>query len=286
MPAGAVRSLLEQDPAIRRQDFYPVPSFGTSYCRFNCQPIARGQPNPLADPRVRRALTMVIDKQDLVDNVTGLHQKVARTFIPPGLTVSDPSGATFEYRQPQGLPYDVPAARKLLAEAGYPGGAGLGEIRLAYKTDPSRTAIPQRLAETWGRQLGVRVVLDALDTSAFGGSLKKPDNKDWHAVLLAWFGDYRDPSTFLEMFVSGDGNNDSGYANPSYDALMTQAAATGDQARRMELFNQAEQMAIVRDAAIAPLYYYQEPFMVRPWVQGAWPNVMGMTFLKQVWINR
>ena len=115
---------------------------------------------------------------------------------------------------------------------------------------------------------------------------KKPADKEWHLGRSGWFGDYRDPSTFLEMFVTGDGNNDCGYSNARFDALMKEAASIADQSRRMELFSEAEHLAILDEAAIVPLYHYVEHYMIRPHVRGAWPNQMGFTLLKQISVER
>jgi len=285
LPPAAARALTATRQADRREDFYRTTSYGTYYYRFNCQPTAAGRPNPLADPRVRRALAMAVTKQDIVD-VTGGQQPVAESFIPPGLTVTDRSGAPAPYRSAPGLPQDAAAARKLLAEAGYPKGQGFGDVRLMYNTGYGHEPVAQRLASIWQTELGLTVVLLPKDTNAFGEALKKPDGKIWHIGRSGWFGDYRDPSTFLDMFVTGDGNNDCGYSNADFDAFMRAAATEPDQSKRMELFARAEKLAVIDEAAIVPLYHYVEYYMIRPHVRGAWPNQMGYTLLKQISVER
>jgi len=285
LPPAAARALTEQPPAERRADFYRTTSFGAYYYRFNCQPVAAGRPNPFADPRVRRAFAMAVDKQDIVD-VTGGKQPTASSFIPPGLTVTQRDGTAVAYRSAPGLPYDPDAARALLAEAGYGGGAGFGDVKLMYNTGAGHDSVAQRLASIWQTELGVTVVLLPKEGNSFGEALKKPDQKIWHVGRSGWFGDYRDPSTFLDMFTTGDGNNDCGYSNPAFDALMRAAAAESDQRRRMEIFRRAEKLAVMDEAAIVPLYHYVEYYMIRPRVKGAWPNQMGYTLLKQVSVER
>lgn len=285
VPRGAARALLERPPADRPADFRAVTAYGTYYYRINCTAEAADRPNPLADPRVRRALVLAIDKDEIVQKVTGMQQPRADNFVPPGLTVSNVAGETFTYRSPPGLAFDPEAAKALLAEAGYPDGADLGEIRLMYNTSKDHQLIADRLAAMWKSRLGVSVVADVMDTKAFGQALKAKEHKRWHAARSGWFGDYRDPSAFLEMFITGDGNNDCGYSDPDVDRWLRQAAQTGDQARRMELFRQAEDKIVNQDAAILPLYHYVDMFMVRPNVRGAWPNIMGMLMLKQVYLE-
>lgn len=285
IPQGAARGLVETPAEKRRPDFVRVTSFGTYYYRFNCQAVARGQRNPFADPRVRRAFAMAVDKADIV-KVAGLHQPVAQGFIPPGLTVSDPAGRTYTYVSAPGLPYDVAAARQLLAEAGYLSAAELGEVCLMYNKGYGHEPIAERLASVWRQALGANVVLDKKDANVFGQALKKKENKEWHLGRSGWFGDYRDPSTFLELLMTGDGNNDCGYSNPVFDALLREAASTDDQARRMDLFRRAEDLAVVKEAAILPLYHYVEHYLVHPSVRGAWPNQMGYMLLKDVSVTR
>jgi oligopeptide transport system substrate-binding protein len=281
LPLPAVRALTDGTAGKARDDFYRVTTFGTYFYRFNCQPTAGGQPNPLADPRIRRALAMAIDRKDIVA-VAGGRQEPASTFIPPGLVMQDRQGRPVVYRGPAGQAFDVSAARKLLAEAGYPGGAGLGEIRLMYNAGFGHEAIAQRLQAMWKEQLGVQVTFLVKDGAAFGQALKKKELKEWHVGRGSWFGDYRDPTTFLDMFLTGDGNNDCGYSNPRFDDLMRQGSREPDAAARMALYRQAEQIAIDEDAAIVPLYHYVEYFMIAPGVQGAWPNQMSYLVLKQV----
>ena len=283
VPTGLGRVLQATDPANRRPDFCVFPTFGTYFYRFNCQPTFRdGKKNPFADLRVRRAFALTADKRGIVDQVTGLHQRIADTLIPSGLTVTDRAGQRFTYACPPGNAYAPAVARKLLDEAGYADRAKLGEVNLMISNSGTHEAIAERMAFTWQRELGVKVVINKKDGNAFGQALKQKQGKEWNIARSSWFGDYRDPTTFLGLFITDDGNNDCGYSNKDFDALLAQAAGTDDQARRMELFRQAETIAIVDEAAIVPLYYYANMHMIRPWVQGVWPNMMDMILLKQI----
>ena len=132
---GAVDWLADVDAELAaplhdrgRTDLHIFKAFGTYYYEFNCQPsLPDGSKNPLADARVRRALAMAIDKEQIVRDVTRLRQPVARTFIPPGVFRG--------YHSPPGLPYDPAAARAELAAAGYPGGRGFPRLSVLYNTE-------------------------------------------------------------------------------------------------------------------------------------------------------
>ena len=200
--------------------------------------------------------------------------------------MTDTDGQPVPYVPPAGQVYDPDAARTLLAEAGYPGGAGLGEVRMIYNTGAGHAPVAQRLASIWQRELGAAVTLMPMDGNAFGSALKAKSDKIWHIGRGGWFGDYRDPSTFLEMFMADDGNNDCGYADAAYDGLLRAAAVETDPRERMRLFAEAEARVIVAQAVILPLYHYVEHTMVRPHVRGAWPNAMGYTILKQISVER
>ncbi len=285
VPGGAARAIAALPREERPADYSSSHALATYYYRFNCTDTASGRANPLADPRVRRALAMCVDKQDIVTNVTGRHEPTAGSFVPPGLTVTDLAGTRYRYTSPEGLRRDVKAAKKLLAEAGYASGADLGEIRLLFNTSNDHRPIAERVASVWQRDLGIDVVLDMRDKVAFGEALKASD-KPWHVARAVWYGDYADPENFLSMFATGNGNNDCGYSNTDVDAKLAAAADTGDQARRMRLLADAEGIIVGEEAAILPLYHVIGQSMVRPSVQGAWPNLMRMFLLKQISVER
>lgn len=282
LPDGVARSIMELPPEDRPAGFRGVPALATYYYRFNCTPTADGQPNPLADPNVRRALVMAVDRAEIPAEVTGIDEPVATSFVPPTLTVVSSDGETVRYQPPaSSLPFDPHGARELLAAAGYPGGEGLGEIRLMYNVGNRHQPIAEAVARMWATNLGVEVVLDGRDTSAFGQA-SKAEQKQWHVARSGWFADYQDPSTFLEMFYSTDGNNDCGYVNAEVDRLISAAAVEPDQRRRMDLYRQAEDIIVNQEAAILPLFHYVDLFMIDPSLQGAYPNVLGRIMLRQL----
>lgn len=233
--------------ASGREDLHVYPSCGTYFFIFNCQDtLPDGSKNPFADPRVRRALSMAIDRETIVKQVTMLDQPIAYTLTPPNV---------FEGWEPPvdaGVTYDPEAARALLAEAGYPNGEGMPRLKLLYNSDGGHSAISQQLKNTWERELNVHVELDSRDAKLFGQERRS------HNFAIArgnWFGDYRDPTTFLQMFHSQDGNNDGKYANSEYDALLAAAAREADPAARLKILQDAERL-LMQEQPIAPVFHY------------------------------
>lgn len=270
------KPIVAQLLAEKRGDTHVIPAAGTYFYSFNCLPtLADGSANPLADARVRRALSMAIDRRTIVDRVTrlGAHQPIARSFIPPG--------ALADYSVPveAGAVFDPQAARQLLAEAGYPGGAGLAHLSILYNTGAGHETIAQQIQAVWQRELGVSVKLEGMESRVFGQRLR---TQGYSIARAGWFGDYRDPTTFLDKFRGDGSNNDAAYRNEKYDALLDQAAAEREPARRMQLLAAAEAV-LLADQPLAPIYHYVRFEMFDPQkVSGLSPNAWNRHRLEQV----
>lgn len=225
---------------------HTIASAGTYFYLFNCRPMVNGKPNPLADVRVRRALSMGIDRKTLVDQVMRGGQPVAYTFVPPGAIpgYDAPVGA--------GVRFDPEAGRQLLAEAGYPDGKGLNGLSILYNSEGGHQWIAQAIARMWDTHLGVTVTLEAVEVNRFR---QLRHSGDFTISRSGWFGDYRDPTTFLDMFRTGDGNNDGDFSDPAYDEMLRRAADELDPAERMVLLREAEAM-LMQQQPLAPIYHY------------------------------
>jgi len=244
--------------AGRYPDLHTFQSFGTEFYALNCLPTLHdGRKNPLADVRVRRALAMSIDKRIIVENVTKAGQQAADTYIPPT--------AFAGYPCPKGLSFDVPQAQRLLAAAGYPGGAGFPPLRLSFNpemTNRQDTALIVR--SQWEQNLGIHVEIDPLEVKIFGARLHE---HDFNIARSSWFGDYPDPTTFTDIFKSDSDDNNPSWSNSQYDALCASAETQTDPAQRLRTFAQAENL-MLESAPIIPLYYYVDAYMIRPNVKG------------------
>ena len=130
-----------------------------------------------------------------------------------------------------------------------------------YNTDDKHKAIAEALQDMWQNELGVKVTLQNQDWAVV---LKARKDGDFTIARDGWIADYNDAMSFIDMFLTGGGNNNAQYANPAFDTIVKKAKATEDPAERMQLMHDAEDMVIGEDMAASPLYYYVNPVMSNP----------------------
>ncbi|MBN2581507.1 MAG: peptide ABC transporter substrate-binding protein [Planctomycetes bacterium] len=267
VPPLAAEQLLKEKRAGRRSDFYAFPYCGTYFYRFNCTRA------PLNDRRIRMALLLAIDKQEIIEKAARLEQQEARTLVPPQIPW---------YHGPEGHARSVEQARRLLAEAGYPGGKGLRTIQLLYNTSEAHKRIAELAAEQWKRELGVNVRLENLEWKVF---LERVKALDYDMARTSWIADYLDPMTFLDMFVTDGGNNNTGWSNAEYDRLIDEAGDEGDTERQADIFRRAESILVEQEVPILPVYFYVSSSMVRESVKGYFPNPLNRIAFEDLWIE-
>jgi oligopeptide transport system substrate-binding protein len=250
------------DVLLRRPDFHSFPYLGNYFVRFN---VTR---KPFDDPRVRKALALTVDKERIVKKITRAGELPAAQFVPPGAA---------NYHSPAGLDHDPVLARRLLAEAGYPGGKGFPRFEYLFNaTAGGGGKIHERIAielqQMWHDELGIEMELRQVETQVFWGMQTR---LDYTLSKSTWIGDYDDANTFLGMFVTGDGNNETGWSNPRYDQLVHAADEETDLTRREKLFQQAETILIHDELPVIPLYIYVGiNFFDTNQVSGVWQNVL------------
>jgi ABC-type oligopeptide transport system substrate-binding subunit len=249
-----------------KRDYVAGPYLATYFVRLNTTV------KPLDDVRVRRALNLAIDKKLLTERLLRGGQEVATHIVPPGMP---------DYPVIDGDGHDPKRARELLAEAGFPGGKGFPRLEFLFNTSEDHRLIAEFLQRQWHDVLGVDIGLANQEWKTF---LKKLHAMDYQLTRSGWIGDYVDPNTFLEMWVSGGGNNETGYANDDYDALITRASQERDAKTRARLLADAEAM-LNRDVPFLPLFYYVNNFLLAPEVRGYHPNLLDEHPLKHVWID-
>ena len=251
------------------------PYLGTYYCCFNTSKA------PFDDVRVREAFSLVIDRNYIVENVTKTGQKPATAFVPSG--ISDAPGTKDDFRAVGGDYMDVSAekyqescerARQLLAEAGYPNGEGFPIVEYLYNTSDNHRLIGDALQNMWQTELGVTVNLVNQEWNTFLDTRK---NGDYSIARNGWIADYNDPMSFLDMWLTGGGNNDAQYSNPDYDALIMQAKSTSDLAERMSLMHQAEDILMGQDVVHAAIYFYTDKYMAQG-IKGMYFTPLGYYF--------
>ena len=230
------------DVLLPRPDFHTFSFLGTYFIRFN---VTR---KPFDDPRVRRALALAIDKKRIVERITRGGEEPASDLVPPG---------TANYSSPPGLGYDPALARQLLAEAGFPGGKGFPRMEYMFNAPAGGGKIHEKIAiemqQMWRDTLGVDLELRQLEMQVY---LTEQDQLHYDLSRSSWIGDYNDANTFLNMFVTDDGNNRTGWSNKHYDELIKQANEITDVPARKKLFQEAETILVHDELPIVPLFYY------------------------------
>lgn len=240
------------------------PYLGTYYYRINVTKVK--------DKRVRQALNMALDRKSIVDFVTKGGQIPALNFTPAGTGGFTP--------QPK-IEENVEKARKLLAEAGYPEGKGLGPIEILFNTSEGHKSIAEAIQQMWKKNLGIEVTLTNQDWKVYLNSQK---TLAYHVSRAGWIGDYNDPNTFLDMFVTNGGNNQTGFSSKEYDSLVEKAAKAKSQAERFKYFQRIEEI-LIDEAPVIPIYTYTRVKLMDPSVKGFYPNVLDHHPLKFIYLE-
>lgn len=252
VPLSRLAAYRAANSALLRVD----PFLETGFLRFNTT-----RP-PFNDPRVRRAFSLAINRTAIATQVLPGGQLPAPRFTPP-----DTAG----YTASTVIPHDLAAARSLLAEAGFPDGVGFPPVELMTFTREENQLTSEALQQMWARDLGIRVTLVMKEQRVW---LDDERQLNYALSLGRWIGDYVDPGTFLELFLSNSGNNATGWADPTYDHLITAAAAEPTIAARHALYDQAETLLLTA-APIAPLYHGTQSFLIAPSVHGWQKSLLG-----------
>ena len=263
---------------LPREDFNPAAYLGSYFYRVNVN-----EP-PFDDPRVRRALALAIDRESIVTHITKAGEQIAYGFAPPGMgayPMVEMRHATAGADYAANFAADVAEARQLLSEAGFgqdgEGGSGaFPTFEIHYNTDQTHKDIAEVIADGWKRHLRLNVKLLNQEWKVY---LDAQKSLDYQVTRSAWIGDYPDPNTFLDMFVTGGENNRTGWGHPRYDELIALAAAEADEATRLGHFAEAEAL-LMEELPILPIYYYVTRNLVNPRLGGFHANVQDEHFPK------
>jgi oligopeptide transport system substrate-binding protein len=262
IPPDKVDTYRRDSPQLLRVD----PLLGTYFLRVNVR-----KPG-LNDARIRLALSLAVDRSAIVEKVLRGGQSAAFTFTPSGLSGYAPDDA---------LQTNLERAKKLLSDAGYPGGAGLPTFELLYNTSESHRVIAESIQEMWRRDLGIAVSLMNQDLKSTEGARGSGSFDLLRSSLIA---DYADPSAFLDTWRSDSSDNFTGWKNADYDNLLFSAARAADASTRNALFAKAEAI-LLNEAPIIPLYHYTHVFLIRRSVQGWYPTLLDHHPYKGVWLQ-
>lgn len=217
---------------------------------------------PFDDPKVRKAFALALDRDRLVQEILEGAVEKAKGFLPPGIPGYNPDLA--------GIPFDPEQARALLAETTY--GSGDGLPPLEYTTFRSRfDAVLIAILEMWQENLGVEVIINPISQGYFDFIEEQRGN----IFDYGWVADYADPQNFLDvLFHSESTNNVGGYSNAEVDALLEEARTEPDPVRRLELYQQAEEL-LVEDVAAIPLRHDKSYIVVKPYVKNWFVSAQG-----------
>jgi oligopeptide transport system substrate-binding protein len=227
------------------------------------------------NPGLRRALSLVIDRERLTKSVTGLGEAPAYGWVPRG--VADYTPQQFDYAA---QPYEtrVAEARKLYAEAGYSSQKPL-KVELRYNSGEVHGRLAVAVAAMWKEALGVETELYAEEFRALLQTIQA--RKDTQVFRSSWVGDYNDAYTFAQLLQTDFGINLTGYSNPRYDALLAEATRQPDPARRRARLEEAERVMLA-DHPLLPVYFYVNKHLVKPYVSGWSDNVMNVQYSKDL----
>ena len=254
-----VTSTVPQEKIEVYKEKYPEnlkidPYYGTYYYRFNTNK------EPFDNKLVRQALSLSIDRKQIVDKVQKGGQAEAFSFTPPDKNAFYPSTK---------LEYDPVRARELLVQAGYEEGT-FPSFELLYNTSEGHQKLAQAIQQMWKKNLNVDVTLTNTDWKVY---LSKMSIGDFSVARAGWIGDYVDPKSFLDMMVTGRGNNQTGWSSNRYDSLLLKGANSSFQEERFSFFDEAEHI-LMDELPVLPIYTYTRIYMLHPDVQGWDSNLL------------
>ena len=258
--------MLKQKADGNRSNIHAFPTFGTDFFSFNCRPVlSDGSLNPFSIPCVRRAFVLATDRNSIVTHATRLHEPVVNSFVPPNSIAG--------YGAVHGLGFDPVAAVEELASGGWEDRDGDGQVEdihgnpfpaidLLYTTNTSRYKwVSLELRDQWEKTLGVPVELRGTDNKFFSADLH---SGNFMVARGRWYGDYGDPTTFLDVFRSDNGNNDRGYVNPEIDAALDAAASEQQPEKRLAMLRDIEEKLFTEEVPMVVICQLLQLYMYDP----------------------
>jgi len=249
------------------------PSLTIDYIGFD---MAR--PPFAQNKKLRQALSMVIDRQSLVDKIL----KTGATAVYGAVPLSGVLDYYAQSAEWAWLPTDekVAKARQLYREAGYSEAHPL-EVELHVQASDTVQKVAQSIIAQWQQTLGVKGTLISEDFPHFVEH--RHQRSDMRLFWYGWYADYPDATTFLTLFTADSPNNDFGYRNPAFDRLVAEAEGTVDATRRGQMLQKAEEM-LIADTPMIPLFTRVNPYLTKPWVKGYHINPCGQSYDREVTI--
>ena len=258
-------------------DFYLDEIMGTYYISLN------DQEEPFTDVRVRKALSLAIDRDYVANTIMQGIYTPATALVGPGIV--DENGYFMDNAN-GGEPYisddyeaNLEEAKSLLAEAGYPDGEGFPTITYSANDAGYHIPVAEYLQQAWG-ELGITMNIDKVEWSSF---IPMRRAGDYDISRNGWSMDYNDPSNMLELFTTNNGNNDGKYANPEFDQVI-EDSRVADKTTHFEKLHEAEDI-LMNDAACIPVAYYNDFWLQSPSLKGTWHSPYGYWYLQYGYVE-
>jgi oligopeptide transport system substrate-binding protein len=227
----------------------------------------------LQDSRVRRALAMSIDRDQLTSNIVKAGETPAYAITPPG---------TIGYQPPKLFSYDPAAARILMAEAGYPNGEGFPVTEILYNTNEAHRKIAVAIQQMWKDNLNIDIQLLNQEWKVY---LASESAGQYEVSRAGWIGDYVDPNNFLDLFLCGGGNNRTGWCNEEFDRLILEVAPSmTSKEDRLGVFHQAETL-LLTEMPMLPIYIYASKNLIHPTVKNFDSNLLNQASYKHIYLD-
>ncbi|NDV60934.1 peptide ABC transporter substrate-binding protein [Puniceicoccales bacterium CK1056] len=226
---------------------------------------------PMNDVRVRKALSLTINREQIIRRLLQGNERVATAMVPSGLG---------GYESPVRDVYDPDRARQLLAEAGYPGGEGFPEIELLFNTSDNHRKIAEAIQNMWRNELGIDISLTNKEWKVYLNTTKE---MDYDIARAGWIGNLY-PYSFLRTLLSYSPNNDTGFSNPEYDRILSASTHVMDRASRLEMVRQAEEIMLEAEPII-PVFWYTNVFLIDPRVRNWVSKLVNQRPMKLVYLE-
>lgn len=254
------------DIVKKYKDFHVDPQLAVYFYMLNTKR------KPLDDVRVRKALSLAIDRAALVKNVTRGGQIPTRDMVPEGM---------LGYPGLKSSIYEPEQAKKLLSEAGFPGGKDFPKIAVKFNTSEGHRKIAEAIQQMWQKVLGVQINIENMEWRSL---LDDQNQSNFDILRSAWTGDYLDPNTFLSIMTTKSKNNHTNWGSAKFDQALTDSDRLLDKQKRFDAFLSAEKI-LAEESPIIPVYAYTRLYMKKSYLKGFWPNLQDRHEWKYMWID-
>jgi len=276
LDAACAVPLPELPKLVASGDAKILPYLGTEYYSVNVTK------KPFNDVRVREALTLAIDRKGITQSILQGGQVPALALVPYGIADAVP-GKDFRKASQEAFykDNDIATAKALLAQAGYPNGKGFPAFTLMHRADSAEKSMAEAVQQMWNKNLGISCTVMTVERGVW---LDDWVQLNYDVVSMGWIGDYMDPNTFLDLWVTGGGSNNTGWSNKTYDALIAKAKATVDPKARMAILHAAEKI-VMTNMPIIPIYYYTNPVLLSKHIKNFYLSTLGILDWKNVYMG-